>query len=185
MKIPYTLVRSHRKTIAIHITPAGQVEVRCPQRCSRREAEDFLVSKQDWICKHLQAIEKRPRLPQLTAEERKSLARQAAAVLPERVRRFASEIGVAYGRITIRCQKTRWGSCSARGNLNFNCLLMLTPQEIQDYVVIHELCHRKHLNHSPDFWAEVERHCPRYRESKKWLKENGAALIARISEEDL
>ena len=180
MKIPYTLIRSNRSTIAIHITPAGEVEVRCPRRCSKREAEAFVASKEDWICRHLQTIAQRPRLPQLSEMELRALAEQAAISLPERVRQFADRIGVSYGRITIRCQKTRWGSCSAQGNLNFNCLLMLTPEEIRDYVVIHELCHRKHLNHSPEFWAEVQRYCPDYRVCKKWLKENGASLIVRI-----
>ena len=180
MKIPYTLVRSSRKTIAIHITPTGEVEVRCPRRCSRREVEAFVVSKQDWICKHLQTIAQRPELPQLSAEELRSLAKQAADLLPGRVKELAAWMEVSYGRLTIRSQKTRWGSCSAQGNLNFNCLLMLMPQEVRDYVVIHELCHRKHLNHSPEFWAEVGRYCPYYRDAKKWLKENGAALIARL-----
>ena len=180
MKISYTLVKSDRKTIAIYITPDGRVEVRCPRRCSRREVEAFLVSRQDWIHKHLQTIAQRPQQPQLTAEELQQLAKQAASTLPERVKYFADQIGAVYGRITIRSQKTRWGSCSAEGNLNFNCLLMLMPREVQDYVVIHELCHRKHLNHSPEFWAEVQRYCPEYRNHKKWLKENGAALIVRL-----
>lgn len=180
MPVSYTLIRSNRKTIAIHITPWGEVEVRCPRRCSRRDVEAFVFSKEAWIHKHLTAIARRPQLPELTAEELRLLAKQAATALPERVRRFAAQIGVTYGRITIRSQKTRWGSCSAQGNLNFNCLLMRMPQEVQDYVVIHELCHRKHLNHSQEFWAEVERHCPDYRVLKKWLKENGAALIARL-----
>ena len=180
METSYTLVRSDRKTIAIHITPGGKVEVRCPRRCSRREVEAFVVSKQDWIRRHLEVIARRPEQPPLQAEEIRNLAKQAAVILPQKVRHFASQIGVSYGRITIRSQKTRWGSCSAQGNLNFNCLLMLMPQEVQDYVVIHELCHRKHLNHSLEFWETVQQYCPDYQIHKKWLKENGAALIARI-----
>ena len=180
MEIPYTLVRSRRRTISICIRPTGEVEVRCPLRCSKREAEAFLVSKEDWVRRHLQAIARRPELPRLTDAELQALAKQAAAVIPEKVRQFAPQIGVSCGRVTIRSQKTRWGSCSAQGNLNFNCLLMLAPEEVQDYVVIHELCHRKHLNHSSDFWAEVERHCPNYRTHKTWLKDNGSALISRL-----
>jgi predicted metal-dependent hydrolase len=181
MEIPYTLIRSNRKTIAIHITPAGEVEVRCPRRCSRREVETFVVSKQEWIRRHLEAIDGQPVLPKLSETELRALAEQAAASLPERVRQLAAWINVSYGRrITIRSQKTRWGSCSAQGNLNFNCLLMLTPQEVRDYVVIHELCHRKHLNHSREFWEEVQRFCPDYRTWKKWLKENQQHLIGRL-----
>ena len=178
--IPYTMVRSNRKTISIVIKPNGEVEVRCPKRCSKGEAEAFLVSKQDWICKHLQIIAAKEQQPVLTEEELRRLAKQAAMVLMERVRYFADLLGVSYGRLTIRSQRTRWGSCSAKGNLNFNCLLMLCPEDVQNYVVIHELCHRKQLNHSAAFWAEVEKYCPDYRIHRKWLKDNGASIIARL-----
>ena len=178
--IPYTLIRSRRKTLSIVIKPTGEVEVRCPNRCSKRETDAFVVSKEDWIRKHLETIAERPQLPVLSQEERRILVQEAAAILPERVQLFAEKMGVTYGRITIRSQHTRWGSCSAKGNLNFNCLLMLCPEEVQDYVVIHELCHRKELNHSAGFWAEVERHCPDYRVQRKWLKDNGATLISRL-----
>ena len=180
MEIPYTLVRSSRKTISIMIKPTGEVEVRCPRRCSKREINTFVASKEAWIRKHLKTIAARPEVSVLSAAERKALAEKAAEVLPEKVSRFAQQLGVSYGRITIRSQRTRWGSCSAKGNLNFNCLLMLCPEEVQDYVVIHELCHRKEMNHSTAFWAEVERHCPDYRIHRKWLKDNGVSLIARL-----
>ena len=180
MEISYTLIRSSRKTISIVIKPSGEVEVRCPKRCSKRDVDAFLHSKEDWIRKHLETIAQRPQIPALSPEQLRELAKQAAEVLPERVQHFAKIMGVTVGRITIRSQRTRWGSCSAKGNLNFNCLLMLCPEEVRDYVVIHELCHRKHLNHSADFWAEVERYCPNYRIHRKWLKDNGASLIARL-----
>lgn len=86
-------------------------------------------------------------------------------------------VGVTYGRITIRNQKTRWASCSGKGNLNFNCLLILTPREIIDYVIVHELCHRKEMNHSKAFWSEVESVRPNYKESISWLKEEGSQII--------
>ena len=91
-------------------------------------------------------------------------------MIPERTAYFATLLHVTYGRITIRNQKTRWGSCSSKGNLNFNCLLMLTPDEIIDYIIVHELCHRIHMNHSKEFWAEVERVIPDYKERRKYLK---------------
>ena len=77
-------------------------------------------------------------------------------------------------------QRTRWGSCSSKGNLNFNCLLMLCPEDVRDYVVVHELCHRKELNHSPRFWAEVAKVLPGYAVQRKWLKESGGTIIRRL-----
>lgn len=82
-------------------------------------------------------------------------------------------MGVSYGSITVREQKTRWGSCSAKGNLNFNWKLVLMPEEILDYVVVHELAHRLQMNHSTEFWDEVEKILPDYRKRRQWLKENG------------
>ena len=108
------------------------------------------------------------------------LADKAIEVIPKRVKYFAPIVGVTYGRITIRNQKTRWGSCSAKGNLNFNCLLMLTPPKVLDYVVIHELCHRKEMNHSKSFWAEVEKVMPDYKEAVRWLKEEGRLIMQRL-----
>ena len=108
------------------------------------------------------------------------MADQALQVIPDRVRHYAALIGVRYGRITIRNQKSKWGSCSAKGNLNFNCLLMLCPPEVLDYVVVHELCHRKEMNHSPKFWAEVEKYVPDYMTQRKWLKDEGSRLITRL-----
>lgn len=180
MDISYTLIRSARKTISIQIGVDGNVVVRCPKRCPKRDVDAFVQSKRGWIEGHLIRMERLPQFSRLTGEELSQLADQAAQTIPKRVRYYATLVGVSYGRITIRSQHTRWGSCSAGGNLNFNCLLMLAPLEVLDYVVVHELCHRKQLNHSPDFWAEVEKVCPDYRIHKQWLKENGNALIGRL-----
>ena len=165
--IPYTLIRSKRKTISIVIKPSGEVEVRCPNRCAKRDVDAFVASKEDWIRKHLEAIAARPQLPVLTEEELQNLADTAATVLPVKVRHFAKEMGVSYGRITIRSQRTRWGSCSPEGNLNFNCLLMLCPEEVRDYVVVHELCHFLEANHSDRFWREVARVLPDWEAREK------------------
>ena len=174
----YTIVRSDRKTIAIQIMPEGRVILRCPRRMSRDAIARFVASKENWIRTHLEKLPS-PQ-PTLTQGELDNLAAQAKRLLPLRVSHFAPAVGVDYGRITIRAQHTRWGSCSAKGNLNFNCLLMLAPEPVLDYVVVHELCHRKHMNHSAAFWAEVERVLPDYRERRTWLKANGNALIGRL-----
>ena len=104
----------------------------------------------------------------------------AKQVIPEKVAYYARIMGVTYGRISIRKQKTRWGSCSREGNLNFNCLLMMTPPEVLDYVVVHELSHRLEMNHSARFWAQVEKVMPDYRVPRKWLKEHGGKLMMRM-----
>jgi hypothetical protein len=119
-------------------------------------------------------------MPKFTTEELKALKKAAAEKIPERVKFFAPIVGADYGKITIRSQRTRWGSCSARGDLSFNCLLMLCPGDVLDYVVVHELCHRKQMNHSAAFWSEVERVLPDYKSRRKWLKDNGGGLINRI-----
>lgn len=171
------IIRSRRKSLAIEITPRGEIIVRAPSRMAKRDIQRFMESKRDWITAHLARI---PKADPLTEEEHKALIRAAKETLPQKAAFFAERMGVTFGRITIRSQHTRWGSCSGSGNLSFNCLLMLAPEEVQNYVVVHELCHRKEMNHSPRFWAEVEAVLPDYRSQRQWLKENGAALMARL-----
>lgn len=84
------------------------------------------------------------------------------------------------GEIVARAQRTRWGSCSARGSLSFNCLLMLAPPEMREYVAVHELCHRKQMNHSAAFWREVALWLPDYAAQRAWLREHGPALLGRL-----
>lgn len=171
------VIRSNRKTVSIEITKEAEVLVRAPYCVSDTEIQRFVNAKSEWIEKHIQMQRKRmettQNTKQLTYEQIQELAEKALEVIPQRVAYYAKIMGVTYGRITIRNQKTRWGSCSSEGNLNFNCMLMLMPPEIQDYVVVHELCHRKEMNHSPRFWAEVEKILPDYQVRRKWLKENG------------
>lgn len=174
----YEIIRSARKTISIRITAEGKVIVRCPNRMKATDIQKYVERKQGWIEAHLAALP--PRAAPFTSQQLADLRRRAAEVIPERAAFFASKMGVAHGRITIRSQRSRWGSCSSKGNLNFNCLLMLTPPEVIDYVVVHELCHRIEMNHSPRFWAQVERILPDYRTQKEWLKQNGSPLIDRL-----
>lgn len=178
--IPYRIIRSDRRTTSIQITPEGEVLVRCNKRMGASTIDAFVRSKAQWIQKHLLKQCTLPREAAFSEEEIHALAQQALTVIPQRVAYFAPLVGVSYGRITIRNQRTRWGSCSSKGNLNFNCLLMLTPPQVLDYIVVHELCHRKEMNHSKKFWAEVARILPDYKLRQKWLKENGQALISRL-----
>lgn len=117
----------------------------------------------------------------LTMADLEKLAREAVRVIPARVAYFAPLVGVTYGRITIRNQRSRWGSCSSKGNLNFNCLLMLAPPEVLDSVIVHELCHRLEMNHSKRFYAHVHRVYPEYDRAHAWLKEHGTELMRRMT----
>lgn len=178
-----TVIRSNRKTVTIQVNSNLSVTVRAPRSTSEKDIEEILKKKEAWISKHIEKIkETKERFEaesteKLTREKVIALAEEALKVIPERVEYFAKVIGVTYGKITIRNQKTRWGSCSSKGNLNFNCLLMLAPSEVLDYVVVHELCHRKQMNHSKAFWLEVEKVLPDYKEVRKWLKEEGSQMI--------
>lgn len=177
------IIRSSRKTISLAVTPDGIV-VRAPKYMPKRGIDAFLREHRDWIDKHIALAEAQQATADqagiLTEEELNALAGRAKAYIPGRVAHYAPLIGVQYGRITIRAQKTKWGSCSSKGNLNFNCLLMLAPPEVLDSVVVHELCHRKEMNHSDRFYAEVERVFPDYAKWNRWLRENGSVLMLRL-----
>ena len=175
----YTVIRSRRKTIALQIMADGRLLVRCPNLMPSQAIAAFVKSKERWISKHIPAVQD-PTQERFSKETINELVNTAKRELPRLVAFYSDLLGVDYGKITIRKQRTRWGSCSSKGNLNFNCLLMLAPKEILDYVVVHELCHRKHMDHSADFWAEVEKVLPDYKAAKKWLKENGNRLISRL-----
>ena len=186
-KIHIEVIRSKRKTLAIEIRPDMRVVVRAPEKIPQNEIMKFVEEKQNWIKKHLVQMyfkaeenKKQKKEPALTNADIEKLCQKALSVIPDKVKYYAEIMGVTYGRITIRNQKTRWGSCSSKGNLNCNCLLMLMPDKVLDYVVVHELCHLKQMNHSKKFWKEVERYMPDYPNYKKWLNENGGALIERM-----
>ena len=176
----YEVIRSARRTLAAEIR-GGRLIVRAPLQATDGEISRFLSKNRDWIETHLSAAQARVKdVPKLTREELEALANRALEVIPARVKHFAPLVGVTYGRITIRNQRTKWGSCSSKGNLNFNCLLLLAPPEVLDSVVVHELCHRKEPNHSKRFYAEVLRVFPDYWRWDKWLRENGQALLKRM-----
>ncbi len=182
----YTVIRSKRKTISLELRPDGLL-VRAPRFATKWQIDRFVKDHELWIEKHREKLEKRQRalkdVDRLSDEDLKELAKKAKEVIPERVAHYAPLVGVTYGRITIRNQKTRWGSCSAKGNLNFNCLLMLTPPEVIDSVVVHELCHRLQMNHSDRFYREVRRVYPEYDKWNRWLKKNGRSILDRASRE--
>ena len=175
----YRIIRSDRKTVALQVK-SGEVIVRAPLAMTREEISSFVNKHRDWINKKLAAIPKTPSGPQITEEGIELLTERAREIIPPRVSYYASLIGVDYNRVTIRHQKSKWGSCSGKKNLNFNCLLLLTPTEVMDSVIVHELCHLKHMNHSKAFYNEVLRVCPDYKKHSRWLKQNGGGIIRRM-----
>ena len=178
------VVYSRRRTLGLEVRADGRVILRAPKGLSNQAVMDFVKERQAWIVQkwfeteriRRQKAERPPRdyeqNPALEAQYRKEARRR----ITERAAYFAEKMGVDYGRIAIKAAKTRWGSCSAQGNLNFHWKLILMPPAILDYVVVHELAHRIEMNHSPRFWAQVERILPDYRERRRWIKENGGLI---------
>lgn len=182
--IKVTIIRSSRKTLSLQLRH-GEIIARAPLRMKDEDIHKFIESKHSLIEKHLTDIAERQKAVDaaepFTEKEIEALYEKAKQIIPERVKHYAPLIGVTYNRITIRCQRTRWGSCSSKGNLNFNCLLAMFPCEIIDSVVVHELCHRKHMNHSEQFYAEINKVFPKYKECNKWLKDNGGIHMERLA----
>ncbi len=177
------VVRSARRSFALELKPEGLI-VRVPNWATQGQIREFVARHQRWIekaaARQAQRLNALGDVAPLTGEELRALADQARAYIPQRVAHYAPLVGVTYGSITIRTQRTRWGSCSAKGNLSFNCLLMLAPAQVIDSVVAHELCHRKEMNHSQRFYDQLLRVFPDYRACRGWLREHGEALLRRV-----
>lgn len=169
----YTLQRSRRKSITITVQEEGTVLVKAPYQYPKKKIDAIVESKSDWIAERKEQQKNKKRF---TLEEITDYKHTAKQVFPERINYYERLIGVQAGQIRIKDQKTRWGSCSSKGNINLNWRLILAPEEVMDYVIIHELCHLKEMNHSKAFWELVEQICPDYREQKRWLKENAHQL---------
>lgn len=169
------VIRSRRKSVGLEVKTDGNILARIPGYLTDGELEKFLEEHKGWILKKVKLLEERQKdmEPSRACPVRELLPEDIVKIkkrFSERVQYYSSLMGVTYERITIRNQKTRWGSCSAKGNLNFNYQLYYLPEELLDYVVVHELAHRKHMNHSAAFWEEVGRYYPDYKEARKRLK---------------
>ena len=158
----------------------GSVLVRAPRNCPQSRIDTFLKEKQTWVLAKVEEQKEKEadsmKIQPLSEAEQRLYRDKAREIFEQKVSYYAQMMGVSYGRIAIRDQKTRWGSCSGEGNLNFNWRLIFAPAGVLDYVVVHELAHRKEMNHSPRFWKVVEDTMPEYRKYQKWLKENGRGL---------
>lgn len=207
----YTLIRSKRKTLALQITPEGEVVVRAPLRLAQREIDRMVGERQEWIAKHRQAVQAQKRAKEqfslmdgkfplmgqmfpieyvaqgkphyadgafyLCTGQEQQLREQAEQLyrniareeLSRRISFYAPRMGVCPAGLRINGARGRWGSCSGKNSLNFSWRLMLAPEHCINYVVVHELCHILHHDHSAAFWREVERFFPDWKECRKQL----------------
>ena len=189
--IEYQLIRSSRKTVAIQVNRQGEVIVRAPRRCPKAYIDGFVTEKQAWIRRKQEEMQRQEEERQRvrsreggnafmlpgTPEEEALYRAQAAEVFARKAAYYAARMGVTFHKITVRDQKTRWGSCSSKGNLNFNWRLVLAPVPVLDYVVIHELAHRREMNHSSRFWDIVGEMMPDYQIQRRWLRDHGGSLM--------
>jgi hypothetical protein len=156
----------------------GRVVVTAPRFASKQMIEQFVASKSEWIKEKLAHFKKHPRVlvPKHTKKEIVAYKKQARQLVEARIKHFNAIYNFKFQRIAIRNQKTRWGSCSKKGNLNFNYKIVLLPPELADYIVVHELCHLGELNHSRNFWALVEKTVPNWRELRMSLRKDQIRL---------
>ena len=176
------LIKSNRRSVGIAVKPGGEITVRAPRLMPQSLIMAYIREKESWIirsylkqCTLQPASAPEAKTPQALALEKRYLD-AARDYIPKRVAYYQAFTGGSYQKITIRDQKTRWGSCSSNGTLSFSFRLMMAPPLVLDYVVVHELCHLTHMNHSKEFWNMVESILPDYKEHRKWLKENGHTL---------
>ena len=175
-EIRISVIRSARKSLGLEVRDANTVLARILTRVSDRELKAFVENHRSWILEKTAVMAEREENRKSTPAPPPELLSKTDRMkiqlkIGKRVRHYCEAMGVTVGYVTVKNQKTRWGSCSAKGNVNFNYQLAFLPDELLDYVVIHELAHRRHMNHSRAFWAEVEKYCPDYLERREQLKE--------------
>jgi hypothetical protein len=176
-KIEYTLKRTERaKTMRLAIYPDGNVVVTAPRLFGFEAVERFVAKHASWITRHVDKRRGRTIL-RIRKADVPSLKKRALALVQERCAHFAPSYAVQYQKITVRAQRTRWGSCSSKGNLNFNYKIALLPPRIADYIVVHELCHLREMNHSKNFWSYVECAFPDYKDLRKELRNTVTVYI--------
>ncbi len=186
-----SITRRRVKYARIEISRAGGVKVIIPMRYTEFSLRKLLSERDTWIRKHLANFEKtklpvkqhevlllgKTVTPSLFATGDESWYRaEAKAYIEARLREYGAKFGFTYNNVTIRSARSRWGSCSAKKNLSFNWRLIKAPQDVVDYVILHELVHTEIMDHSKRFWSRVAEVCPRYKEHKAWLKTYGHNL---------
>lgn len=165
--VEYSVIYSKRRTISIQIKSDGCVVVRAPFGCSKELIQRFVSSHTDWINEKKMLVKSKPSIDNLSKEDIVKLKSKVKEIIDPIIAYYSGLMGVSPGRVSINTAKSRFGSCSSKGNLNFSCRLALYPYEAIEYVCVHELAHLKEMNHSKKFWAIVEGVLPDYKARKK------------------
>lgn len=171
--MPYSIRQTRRaKRICLTVRSDGSVAVSAPPRVSLRCIDAFVREKEDWIARARAKISREHRAWPWkgTYDEYRANKAKALAIVHDRLAYYNVLYGFTWKRVTIRNQRTRWGSCSRAGALSFNYRVVFLAPELVDYLIVHELCHRKEMNHSPRFWALVAQTQPEYRAHRAALR---------------
>lgn len=177
--INYTFKKSRRaQRLRLTIKPPGILEVTLPLGLSEFYAQKFVQEKKDWILKKINHFKKfnDGALLRKTLKDYSKYKEKARRFITSRVNHFNQIYNSRFRGISIRDQKTRWGSCSVKKNLSFNYKIIFLPQNLADYIIVHELCHLKEMNHSSRFWDLVSKTAPRYKELRRELSQKGLHL---------
>jgi predicted metal-dependent hydrolase len=171
---PLYFVRHRRaRRYLLRVEPDGRLRVTIPRGGSRREADEFVARHLEWVARERARLTTRSAL---SFEERHAYRQRARTELPARLFELAGQHGMTVARVSVRNQRTRWGSCGRDGHISLNWRLVLMPPEVRDYVLVHELMHLRRLDHSRAYWRLVANACPGYREARQWLRVNGPSL---------
>lgn len=182
-KITYNVKRSKRKSLGIRIECDGSITVLAPLQVTAEYIDEVIAKNKTLILKKQSeklCIIGEGSLQPIYSDEIAALKKLALKVLPDRLNYYAELLGVSYSKLSVKPMLSRWGSCSAQQSISINCLLMLAPDEVIDYILVHELSHVKHMNHSRAFYAFIDAHFPHRKQCEKWLKSEGVILISRV-----
>ncbi len=177
---PHKIIYSSRRTLALEVKSTGQVIVRSPKRVGLDYIQKFVAGRQDWLSKVIEKMSARKVVlkpwSNFSGAELQQAKKQAKALFEEELRQYSNQMGCAYTKLRLSSAKTRWGSCSSNGTISINFALYFAPVEIRHYVIIHELAHVKHPNHSSRFWNFVYQFDPIWKTHRGWLKQHGSWL---------
>lgn len=172
LELYYVRHRRARRYV-VRLDGEGRVRVTIPRGGSRREADAFAARNLAWIRQQQSA---RPRVPAMAPDDRRRLRSIARAVLPPRLLELAARFGLAVSRVSIRDQRSRWGSCGRDGHICLNWRLVQMPDWVRDYVLVHELMHLRRMDHSPQYWRLVAAAYPDFQAARAWLRQHGPDL---------